>query len=72
MGQSQERLVYPMLTLSLSLFLPLTPSHFQAEFASGVWRLTMYTYLPWLLRPTQEGARGGAPSVIQTGTGGLR
>ena len=51
MGQSQDRLVYPMLTLSLSLFLPLTPSHVQAEFASGVWRLTMYTYLPWLLRP---------------------
>ena len=52
MGQSQERLVYPMLTLSLSLFLPLTPSHFQAEFASGAWRLTISTYLLWLLRPT--------------------
>ena len=27
---------------------------------------------PWLLRPTREGAQGGAPSAIQAGTGGLR
>ena len=57
---------------SLSLFLPLPPSLFQAEFPSGVWRLTVSTYLPWLLRPTQEGAQGGAPSAIQAGAGGLR
>ena len=25
----------------------------------------MSTYLPWLLRPTGEGAQGGAPSAIQ-------
>ena len=29
------------------------------------------TYLPWLLRPTREGAQGGAPSAIQAGAGGL-
>ena len=44
---------------------------FQAEFPSGVQRLTTSTYLPWLLRPMQEGAQGGAPSTIQVGTGGL-
>ena len=26
--------------------------YFLAEFPSGVWRLAMSTYLPWLLRPT--------------------
>ena len=31
----------------------------------------MSTYLPWLLRPTQRGAQGGAPSTIQTGASGL-
>ena len=45
--------------------------YFLAEFPSGLWRLTMYTYLPWLLRPTRKGAQGGAPSTIQTGAGGL-
>ena len=40
---------------------------FQAEFPSGAWKLTTSTYLPWLLRPTREGAQGGAPSVIQAG-----
>ena len=45
---------------------------FLAEFPSGAWRLAMSTYLPWLLRPTQEGAQGGAPSAIQAGVGGLR
>ena len=42
-----------------------------AEFPSGVWRLTVSTYLPWLLRPTREGAQGRAPSAIQAGAGGL-
>ena len=41
-----------------------------AEFPSGVWVLTTSTYLPWLLRSMREGAQGGAPSDIQTGTGG--
>ena len=45
--------------------------YFLAEFPSGAWRLTMSTYLPWLLRPTREGAQGGAPSTIQMGAGGL-
>ena len=69
MGQSLERLVFPMLNLSLSLSLP--PSPFQAEFPSGAWKLSESTYLLWLLRPTQEGAQGGAPSAIQVGTSGL-
>ena len=56
---------------SLSLFLPLPPSPFQAELPSGVWSLSESTYLPWLLRPTREGAQGGAPSAIQVGAGGL-
>ena len=55
----------------LSFFLPLPPFPFQAEFPSGAWRLAKSTYLPWLLRPTREGVQGGAPSTIQTGTGGL-
>ena len=29
------------------------------------------TYLPRLLRPTREGAQGGAPSAIREGTCGL-
>ena len=69
MGQSLESLVSPELTLSL--FLPLPPSPFQAEFTSGAWRLTVSTYLLWLLRPKWEGAQGGAPSTIQAGAGGL-
>ena len=62
MGQSLERLVSPVWSF-LSSFL--------AEFPSEVWRLTMSTYLPWLLRPTQERAQGGAPSAIQVGASGL-
>ena len=46
-------------------------SVFLAQFPSGAWRLAMSTYLPWLLRPTREGAQGGAPSTIQVGAGGL-
>ena len=61
MGQSLERLVSPVSSLLC----------FQAEVPSGVWRLSESTYLLWLLRPTQEGAQGGAPSAIQVGTGGL-
>ena len=57
---------------SLSLSLSPSPSFpFQAEFPSGAWRLAKSTYLPWLLRSTQEGAQGRAPSAIQVGTGGL-
>ena len=43
MGQSLERLVSPMsnLSFSLSLFLPLPPSPFQAEFPSGVYLLAL-------------------------------
>ena len=57
-------------TSSLSLFLPLPPSPFQAEFPSGAWRLAMSTYMLWLLRPMLEGAQG-IPSAIQVGAGGL-
>ena len=49
-----------------------TDSVFLAQFPSGAWRLAKSTYLPWLLRPTREGAQGGASSAIQTGAGGLR
>ena len=62
MGQSLERVVSSV--SNLSLFLPLPHSLFQAEFPSGVWSLSKSTYLPWLLRPTREGAQGGAPSAI--------
>ena len=61
MSQSLERLVSPVSSLL----------YFLAEFPSGAWRLTMYTYLPWLLRPMREGAQGGTPSTTQTGAGGL-
>ena len=52
---------------SLSLFLPLPPSPFQAEPLER--RLSMSTYLSGLLRPMREG--GGAPSAIQADTCGL-
>ena len=59
------------ISLSLSLFLPLPPSPFLAEFPSGVGRLAMSTNLPQLLSPMREGAQGGAPSTIQTSANGL-
>ena len=52
------------------LFLTLPPSPLLAKFPSGAERLAMSTYLPWLLRSMREGAQGGAPSAIQTGTSG--
>ena len=61
----------PPYRLSLSLFLPLHPFPSQAEFPSGVRRLTTSTYLQCLLRPTREVAQGRAPSAIQVGAGGL-
>ena len=51
---------------------PVSPLlYFLAEFPSGTWTLAMSTYLPWLPRPMQEGAQGGAPFTIQAGAGGL-
>ena len=44
---------------------------FQAEFPSGAQRLSVSTFLPWLLRPSREEAQGGSPSAIQVGTSGL-
>ena len=38
----------------------------------GAWGLSETTYLPGFLRPTREGAQGGAPSVIREGACGLR
>ena len=38
----------------------------------GVWGLSETTYLPGLLRPTREGAQGGAPSAIRESACGLR
>ena len=32
---------------------------FLAEFPPGAWRLTLSTYLPWLLRPTRGSPRWG-------------
>ena len=64
MGQFLERLIPLCHSFLFSVFL--------AEFPSGAWRLTMYTYLSWLLRPTRKGTQGGAPSAVQAGAGGLR
>ena len=61
MDQFLERLIPPCRS-----FFPLL-----AEFPSGAWMLAMSTYLPGLLRPTREGAQGGAPSAIQVGACGL-
>ena len=48
-------------SLMSSFLLPV----FLAEFPSGAWVLTMYTYLPWFSSSTREGAQGGSPSDIQ-------
>ena len=37
----------------------------------GAWRSSETTYLPGLLRPTREGAQGGAPSAIRESACGL-
>ena len=55
MDQSLERLVPPRV-----IFSP-----FLAEFPSGAWRLAVSTYLPWLLRPTREGAQAGHPLLFK-------
>ena len=44
--------------------------YLQAEFPSGVGRLAMSSYLPWLLRSVREGAQGGALSDNQMGACG--
>ena len=44
----------------LSLFL--SPSLSFSGWFLGTWRLSVSTYLPGVLRPTREGAQGGAPS----------
>ena len=36
-----------------------------SEFPSGALRLAMSNYWPWLLRPMQEGAQGGAPLLYK-------
>ena len=61
MGQSLERLVSPVSSLL----------YFLAEFPSEAGRLAMSTYLPRLLRSTQEGAQGGALPAIQEDACGL-
>ena len=53
----------PLVVLSFSLFSGWLP---------GVQGSSEFTSLPRLLRPTREGARGGAPSTIQEGACGLR
>ena len=60
----------PAPTMSLSLFLPLPSSPFQAEFPSGARRLAKSTYLPWLLSSVRKRAQGEALSDIQTGASG--
>ena len=69
MGQSLGRLVSPV--SNLSLFFPLPPSPFQAEFPSGKRRLTKSIYLPWLLRSMREETQGRAPFDIQMDASGL-
>ena len=55
-----------MLGFPMSFFLP-----FSAEFPSGEWRLTIFTYMSRLLRSIRERAQGGALSDIQMDAGGL-
>ena len=49
----------------------LFPFPFQADFP-GAQGPSVFTFLPGLLRPTREGAQGGATSAIQEGACGLR
>ena len=49
------------------LFFSVLPSGHKIE----VWGSSETTYLPGLLRPTREGAQGGAPSVIRESACGL-
>ena len=55
---------------TLSLFLPLPPSLFQADPLEHRGSPCLLICLGFL-RPTQEGAQGGTPSVIQAGACGL-
>ena len=55
---------------SLSLFLPLPPSPFQADPLECRGSPSLLI-CPGLLRLSREGAQGGAPSAIQAGAGGL-
>ena len=65
MDQFPERLVFPRVVFSHSLLFWLN-SHLECGGSPSL------LILPWLLRPTREGAQGGAPSAIQVGAGGLR
>ena len=56
----------------LSLSLSPSPSLSFSGWSLGTQRLSAFNFLPGLLRPTREGAQGGAPSTIQAGTCGLR
>ena len=64
MDQFPERLVFPRVVFSHSLLFWLN-SHLECGGSPSL------LILPWLLRPTREGAQGGAPSAIQVGAGGL-
>ena len=52
-------------------FLSFSSLSFQAKII-GAQGSSGTTYLPGLLRPTREGAQGGAPSAIREGACGLR
>ena len=61
----------PCVVLSFLLpFLSFSSLSFQAKII-GAWGSSGTTYLSGLLRPTREGAQGGAPSAIREGTCGL-
>ena len=69
MGLAQS-LVFPYHSF-LFLFLSFSLLIFLQAKIVGVWRSSETTYLPGLLRPTREGAQGGAPSVIRESACGL-
>ena len=56
----------PMLILSLSLFPPLPPSPFQAEFPSGIQRLATPTNIAWASK-THTGRCFASPFLQETG-----